>query len=75
MAVEPIAGKTILTDDHGCTNHNGIGYAQIAIASQTVTIEDGTAYDGLQQVVGEAHAVKDAKVMQHLANFVESIPG
>ena len=75
MTAKPIAGKTILTDDHRCPHHNGVCDTQRAIASQTVTAKDGTANDGLQQIVGETHASEDAKVTENLANTCESIPG
>ena len=47
----------------------------MVIAGQAIAAEDGAADDGLQQVVGETHATKDAEMMEYSANALESIPG
>lgn len=60
MAGKPEAGEEVLRDNHANTYHHGVGDAQLVIAGETVATEDGAADDGLQQVVGETHAAKDA---------------
>ena len=74
MAGKPEAGEEVLRDNHANTYHHGVGDAQLVIASQAVATEDGTADDGLQQIVGEAHASEDAQVMKHPAHAIEGIP-
>ena len=74
MVGEPDAGKEVLQDNHSHANHHGIGDAQLVIAGKAVAAEDGAADDGLQQIVGETHAAKDAQVMEHAAHTVEGIP-
>ena len=74
MAGEPEVGEEVLCDNHCHSNHYGVGDAQFVIAGQTVTAEDRAADDGLQQIVGETHAAKDALMMEHLANSLEGIP-
>ena len=74
MVGEPEAGEEVLRDDHTNTYHHGVGDAQLVIAGETVAAEDGAADDGLQQIVGEAHASKDAQMTEHLAYTLESIP-
>ena len=75
MIGKPITGKEILTNDHSTSNHDSIGNTQIAIAGQSIATEDGAADDGLEQIVGKTHATKNAEVMQHSANALESVPG
>ena len=74
MTGEPETGEEVLRDNHANTYHHGVGNAQFVIAGQTVTAEDGAADDGLQQIVGEAHATKDAQMMEHTAYTLEGIP-
>ena len=74
MAAEPEAGKEVLRNNHAKTNHHGIGDAQLVIAGEAVTAEDGAADDGLQQIVSETHAAKDAQMMEHTAHTLEGIP-
>ena len=74
MIAEPEAAEGILYNHHAQAYHHGIGDSQIAIACQTVTAEDEATDNGLQQAVGEAHTAKDAKVMQHSAYTLESVP-
>ena len=75
MAGEPEAGEAVLRDNHSDAYHHGIGDAQLVIAGETIAAEDGTADDGLQQIVSETHAAEDAEMMEHPANTLESIPG
>ena len=74
MTAEPIAGKAVLGDNHRDAYEDGIGDTQLVIATQTVTTEDGTANNGLQQIVGETHTSEDAKVVEHIAHTLECIP-
>ena len=74
MAAEPEAGKTVLNDDHAYAYHHGVGDAQLVIAGEAVATEDGTADDGLQQIVGETHTSKDAQMMEHTAHTLKGIP-
>ena len=62
MGSEPIAAEDVLPDDHCQSDEHGIGDAHTPVAGQSVTAEDETADDGLQQVVGEAHAAEGAEV-------------
>ena len=58
-----------------CTMEEMIEHcAQFVIAGEAVTAEDGAADDGLQQIVSETHAAKDAQMMEHTAYTLEGIP-
>ena len=46
----------------------------MVITGKTVTTEDKTTNDRLQQIVGETHATKDAEMMEYATNIPESIP-
>ena len=74
MAAEPEAGKEVLRNNHAKTNHHGIGDAQLVIAGEAITTEDGTTNDRLQKIVGKAHATENAQMMKNLAHTLESIP-
>ena len=74
MVSKPEAGEAVLGDNHTNTYHHGVGDAQLIIAGQAVAAEDGTADDGLQQIVGETHTTEDAQVMEHTAHTLEGIP-
>ena len=74
MTAKPIAGKTVLANYHRHTNKNGISDAQLIIAGKAVAVENETADDGLQQVVGETHAAEDAEVTEHAPDAFEGIP-
>ena len=74
MVGEPIAGEEVLHDNHAQSHHHGVGNAQFVIASQTVAAEYETADDGLQQIVRETHAAKDAQMMEYTAHALEGIP-
>ena len=74
MALEPIAAKGVLGDDHGQADEHGVGDAHEAVAGKAIAAEDETADDGLQQVVGETHAAKEAEVSKHAAHTLGSIP-
>ena len=75
MAAKPITCEEILANNHSAANHDGIGNAQKMVTGQAIAAEDGTANDGLQQIVSETHAAEDAEMMEHPANALESIPG
>ena len=75
MVAEPITGKEILTNDHSTSHNDGIGNTQIAITGKAIAAEDGTADNGLEQIVGKTHTTKDTKMMEHSAHALESIPG
>ena len=75
MVGEPVAAEDVLADDHQESHKYGVGDAQFVVAGKSVATEDETAYDGLQQVVGEAHTSEDAQVMEYAAHAIESIPG
>lgn len=60
MVLEPAPSKGVLHDDHRQTNEYGVGDAHKSIAAKPIAAEDETADDRLQQVVGEAHAAKEA---------------
>ena len=75
MILEPKSGEEVLRDNHAYTYHHSVGDAQFVIAGEAVATEDGAANDGLQQIVGETHAAKDAQMMEHATNTLESIPG
>ena len=62
MVSEPVAAKGVLGDDHGQTDQHGVGDSHKAITGQTITAEDEAADDGLQKVVGEAHAAKETEM-------------
>ena len=74
MILEPEAGEAVLGDNHANTYHHGVGDTQLVITAQAVAAEDGAADDGLQQIVGETHAAKDAQMMEHTAHTLEGIP-
>ena len=74
MAPKPISAKCVLDDDHGKADEYGIGDAHKAIAAKSIAAEDETTDDGLQKVVGETHAAKEAKVTEHAAHTLEHIP-
>ena len=74
MTAEPVAGKEILTDNHSCSDHHGIGDTQQTIATQTVATENGTADDRLEQIVCKTHTSEDAKMMKHMTYTLEGIP-
>ncbi len=74
MTAKPESGEKVLRDNHANTYHHGIGDAQFVIAGQTIAAEDGAADDGLQQIVGETHAAKDAQMMEHTAHTLKGIP-
>ena len=62
MVLEPQTTKGVLHNDHGQADEYGVGDAHKAIALQSISAEDKTANDGLQQIVGETHAAKEAEV-------------
>ena len=45
------------------------------ITGKPIAAEDEAADDGLEQIVGKAHAPKNAEMVEYLANALESIPG
>ena len=47
MVSKPEAGEAVLGDNHTNTYHHGVGDAQFVIAGETISAEDGAAYDGL----------------------------
>ena len=75
MVGEPIAAEDVLADDHQESYKYGVGGAQFVVTGKAVAAENETAYDGLQQVVGEAHASEDAQVTEHLTDTLKGIPG
>ena len=75
MVGEPVAAEDVLADDHQESHKYGIGDAQFVVAGKAVATEDETADDGLQEVVGEAHAAEDAQVTEHLTDTLKGIPG
>ena len=74
MVGEPESCEEVLRNNHTQSYHYGVGDAQLVIAAQAIATEDGAADDGLQQIVSEAHASKDAQVMEHIPNALEGIP-
>ena len=74
MALEPIAAKNILYDDHSQADEHGIGDTHKPKTAQTITTEDETADDGLQQIVGETHAAKETKMTKGSANGSKGVP-
>ena len=74
MAPEPETAEGILADDYQETYEDGVGDAQFVVAGEAVATEDETADDGLQQIVGEAHAAEGAQVTEHTADTFEGIP-
>ena len=74
MTAEPEAGEAILGNNHAYAYHYGVGDTQLVIAGEAIATEDGTADDGLQKIVGEAHTTKDAEMMEHTAETLEGIP-
>ena len=74
MAGKPEAGEEVLRDHHANTYHHGVGDAQLVIAGQAVAAKDGAPDDGLQQVVGKAHATKNAQMMEQTAHTLGGIP-
>ena len=74
MGGKPETGEAVLGDNHANTYHHGIGNAQFVIAGKAVAAEDGATDDGLQQIVGETHASKNAQMMEHSAHTLEGIP-
>ena len=75
MVAEPITGKEILTNDHSTSHNDGIGNTQIAITGKAIAAEDGTADNGLEQIVGKTHAAEYAEVVEHSAHILEGVPG
>ena len=74
MAAEPITCKAILDNNHCNTYKDGVSDTQFVITGEAVAAEDGTADDGLQQIVGQTHTAEDAQVMEHAAHPLEGIP-
>ena len=74
MTAKPTAAEGILTDDHRQTNHHGVCDAYLIVTAKTIAAEDGTADNGLEQIVGKTHATEDAEMMKHSTNAPESIP-
>ena len=74
MAAKPEAGEEVLRDNHAHSNHYSVGDAKFVIAGHAVATEDGAADDGLQQIVGETHATKNAQMMEHTTHTLEGIP-
>ena len=74
MAPKPISAKCVLDDDHGKADEYGVGDAHKAVAAKSIAAEDETADDGLQQVVGETHAAKEAEMSKHATHTLGSIP-
>lgn len=74
MALEPITAKRVLKENHGKANEHGVCDAHKAIASKSIATEDETANDGLQQVVGQTHASKKAKMTEHATHGVKGVP-
>ena len=74
MTAEPISAEGILGQDHAQTDEYSVGDTYLIITAQTVSAEDETADDGLQQVVGETHPTEGAEVFQHAAYPFEGIP-
>ena len=74
MTAKPIAAEGILADHHHQADEYRVGDTHLIIAPQTIATEDKTADDGLQYIVGKAHAAKDAQVMEHTANTLKGIP-
>ena len=75
MTAEPIPAEGILGQDHAQTDEHGIGDAYLIITTQTISAEDETADDGLQQIVGKAHPAEGTEVFQHAAHPFKGIPG
>ena len=75
MVLKPIAGEEILGDNHCQPDYHGVCDSQLMVTGQAVAAEDSAADDGLEQIVGKTHATKNAEMMQHSANALESIPG
>ena len=73
MISKPPTAKDVLADNHAKANENGIGNTDKSIASQSITAENKTAYDRLQQVIGETHTAIKTQMFQHLAHTLESI--
>ena len=74
MTAKPEAGETVLRDYHTHSYHHSVGDTQLVIATQAIATEDGATDDGLQQIVGETHATKNAQMMEHTAYTLEGIP-
>ena len=74
MTAEPIPTEEILADDHRHADENGIGDTQQTVASQTVAAEDETANDGLEQIVGQAHASECAQMTERTTHAIGGIP-
>ena len=47
----------------------------MVITGKTITAEYEAADDGLEQIVGKAHATEDAEMVEHTTNTIEGIPG
>lgn len=75
MVLEPMAAEEILPDNHRKANEHCVGDAYQPVKSQSIAAEDEAADDGLQQIVGQAHTPKDAKVMERAPDGAEGIPG
>ena len=74
MGVKPKASEKVLRENHTHSYHHGVGDAQFVIAGEAVSAEDGAANDGLQQIVGETHATKNAQMMEQTAHTLGGIP-
>ena len=74
MSFEPIASKDIEDDDHDEPDEHCVSDTHQPIASQSIATEDEAADDRLQEVVGKAHAAKEAEVNQCVTHPLESIP-
>ena len=60
MIPEPEAGESILGDDHTQSDEDGEGHAHFVITAQTISAEDETADNRLQQIVRQTHTSEDA---------------
>lgn len=74
MAAKPIAAECVLGNNHHQADEYSVGDAHFIIVSQAIAAEDEAANNGLQQIVGETHAAKDTKMMEHTADTLEGIP-
>ena len=74
VLIGPEFEEPVLEYDHSDAHQRGPCGAQGVVHAQAPLVEDETAQDGLQQVVGEAHSAKESKFSEHFFEPVKPVP-
>lgn len=74
MMPEPILTEKILNDDHNDADKCCISGSYFVVVSKPITTENNGTYNGLQQIVGQAHATKQTEMMHYALKSWICIP-